>query len=138
MDDLKKGQASDKEKFELLHGMLIKYYDGLFDGTMKAAGVLIIVAGWLATSDSLSNLLNRSIWLRYFAIAAVVLGYAVYLRVAYLAYKISNDTFCYLEELDYMDSRYYAHQRIRLSKYVLYGVANLVLTTGIVILVLKR
>lgn len=138
MDDLKEGRASDKEKFELLHGMLIKYYDGLFDGTMKAAGVLVIVAGWIATSDSLSNLLNRSIWLRYFGVAAVVFAYALFLRVAYLAYKISNDTFRHLEELDYMDSRYYAYQRISLSKYVLYGVANLLLTIGIVVLFLKR
>jgi hypothetical protein len=138
MDHRKKEQASDKEKFELLHGVLLKYYDGLFDGTMKTAGVLVIVAGWIATSDSLSNLLNRSVWLRYFGVTVVIFAYALYLRVAYLAYKISNDTFRNLEELDYMDSTYYAHQRINLSKYVLYGIANLLLTIGIVVLFLRR
>ena len=138
MSVIKKEQASSKEQFELLHGVLIKYYDGLFDGFMKAAGVLIIVAGWVATSDSLSSLLNRSVWLRYFGVAIVTSAYALYMRVSYSAYKISGEAFRLLEELNYMDSRYYAHQRISLSKYALYGAANLLLTAGVVVLFLKR
>jgi hypothetical protein len=133
-----KEQASDKEKFDLLRGMLNKYYEGLFDGFIKTAGILIVVGGWVATSESLSNLLKGNGRLRYFGVAVVIAAYALYVRIAWRVYYLSGETYRLLEELDYMDPKYYAHQRIICSTFIVYCAANLLLTAGVVVLLVNR
>ncbi|HEX6749079.1 MAG TPA: hypothetical protein VF092_17400 [Longimicrobium sp.] len=127
-------RATKKETFDLLFDMLKQYYQGLLDGLIKTAGVLIIVAGWVATSSTLAEHLRTHRWERYIGIGLIAMGHILFAIIAYRVYRLSHRTYDLLKEVDYLDSRYYDNFLVRRITYLLYYSANLVITLGIILM----
>jgi hypothetical protein len=126
--------ATQKEKFDLLFDMLKQYYQGLLDGLIKTAGVLIIVAGWVATSSTLTDHLRNNPWERHIGVVLVAIGHILFAIIAYRVYWLSGKTYDLLREVDYFDPRYYENYRVRRVTFLLYYSANLVITIGIIMM----
>jgi hypothetical protein len=127
--------ATDKEKFELLYEMLRSYYQSLFDGTVKAAGVLLIIAGWVASSDSLRRELCLHHTIRWVALALPCVAFTLYLFIAIRIYVLSNSAAARLDALQYMDAGCYSNYRLRWFTLLVYCIADLALTVAIIVVI---
>jgi hypothetical protein len=97
-----------KARFDLCIDMLKEYYDAIearFAGTMT---FMVVVLGWLITSDSARSALRANRWLRLSAITALTLLLLLY------AWNIAHWTGRwheirgYAENLNYMEPRYWS------------------------------
>jgi len=73
--------ASDRERFELLYGMLKGYYQSLVDGALRVNGIFLIAAGWILTSSTPISYLERHAVARHAAIALVLVAHGLYLLI---------------------------------------------------------
>jgi hypothetical protein len=105
-------QASPKDRYELLAGMLKDYYTGLIDFEFKQGSLLALVGGWLITSDGARKfLLERPV------IQAILIGFLVLLTSFHYTwvktYKSRSErVFAQLQELGFMPIEYFESRRI--------------------------
>jgi len=104
--------ASPKEKFTLLLEMLKFYYGSPLDGLVRTSAILVVIAGWMASSESVQRQLCLNPKLRWWGLALIVVGEMIYLYIAWRVYFRSKATFELLKEVAYMEDRYYANYRI--------------------------
>jgi hypothetical protein len=106
-------QASPKDRYTLLSGMLKDYYTGLIDFEFKQCSLLALVAGWLITSDGARRfLLERPV------IQAVLIGFLVLLTCFHSTwvktYKSRSErAFSQLQKLGFMPIEYFESLRIQ-------------------------
>ena len=127
--------AKSKEKFELLYEMLKRYYASLFEGTVAAAGVLIVIAGWVASSASLRHQLCLHHWMFRMAFGLPIIGFVLYVFIAWRVFHLSNKTADLLDSLGYMEKEYYENYRIKWFTLVVYIIAEAALTAAICVVV---
>src|SRR5260370_20842017 len=74
-------EASPKEKFDTLFGLLKDHYAGLFDFEFKNVTVLTLLLGWTLASNDARSFLHTHRGIAYCA-CVVVLLYAVLLLIS--------------------------------------------------------
>src|SRR5438105_3142372 len=74
-------EASPKEKFDTLFGLLKDHYAGLFDFEFKNVTVLTLLLGWTLASNDARSFLHTHRGIAYCA-CVVVLLYAVFLLIS--------------------------------------------------------
>jgi hypothetical protein len=101
-------KATNKERFDLCIAMLKSYYDAIearFSGTMA---FMVIVIGWLVTSESTRNALRANSWLRHATVGALSLLMLLY------AWNIDHwlnrwrEIRGYTESLNYIEPPFYS------------------------------
>ncbi len=104
--------ASKKEKFDLCLGMLKGYYDALDSRIEKSFALLLVVIGWIITSDTARKSLAEETVLFWGAI--ITLTFAI-LFIAFNIFhflerfrEIQNT----IEELDYANFKYFTRYRM--------------------------
>jgi hypothetical protein len=95
-------------RFDLCIGMLKEYYDAIetrFAGTMT---FMVVVLGWLITSDNARSALRANRWLRLSAIIALTLLLSLY--AWNIAHWMSRwrEIRGYTESLNYIEPRYWS------------------------------
>jgi hypothetical protein len=105
-------EASPKEKFDTLFGLLKDHYAGLFDFEFKNVTVLTFLLGWTLTSGDARGFLHSHRGIAYFVCIAILL-YAALLSVAiWKIYRRSLLAYQQLSELGYMPAEYFRPRRI--------------------------
>lgn len=104
--------ANKKEKFDLCLGMLKEYYNALDSRVEKSFALLIVVIGWLITSDAARKSLSEESTLFWSAI--VVLTAAMLFLVFNISHFLDRfreiqDT---IENLNYVDNEYFTRYRM--------------------------
>ena len=127
--------AKSKEKFELLYEMLKRYYGSLLEGTVAAAGVLIVVAGWVGSSTTLRYQLCLHPWMFRVAFGLPIIGFVLYVYIAWRVFHLSNKTADFLDNLAYMENKYYENYRIKWFTLIIYIIAGAALTTAICVVI---
>ena len=101
-------KGTDKDRFDLCIAMLKSYYDAIearFSGTMA---FMVIVIGWLVTSEATRAALRANAWLRHATIGALSLLIVLY------GWNIDHwldrwrEIRGYTEQLYYVEPRYYS------------------------------
>lgn len=105
--------ASDKEIHELLISLLQKYYSGLIDFAFKNGAILTLILGWLIASDTAQAFFSSTMTIQLISIGMMSLYAIAHGLWVYKWYQKSNIAFSQLQELSYMDSRYYNSQRVQ-------------------------
>jgi hypothetical protein len=100
--------ATAKERFDLLYAKLKHHHDSALDSAFKFAGLLLLMIGWIVTSDSSRNFLKGDVFIRWGAITAILLGAVVYGVVALHVYQTAKKIVRYLDDLGYTLRLYYA------------------------------
>jgi hypothetical protein len=105
-------EASPKEKFDILFGLLKDHHAGLFDFEFKNVTVLTLLLGWTLASPEARTFLQTHRGIAYFVCAAILL-YAALLSVAlWKIYRRSLLAYKQLSELRYMPAEYFRPRRI--------------------------
>ena len=106
------GGASTKEKFDLCLGMLKGYYDALDSRIEKSVALLLVVIGWLITSETARKSLTKEAALFWGVIIALTLS------IGFLYFNISHflDRFReiqgYAEQLNYVERKYFVRYQM--------------------------
>jgi len=111
-------EASPKEKFDTLFGLLKDHYAGLLDFEFKHATVLTLLLGWgLASNEARSFFqANRAIaWGGGVGLTIYVVLYSMWV---WNFYRRSRLAYSQLAELRYMPTEYFEMRRIQLFSVV--------------------
>jgi hypothetical protein len=106
-------EASPKEKFDTLFGLLKDNYVGLFDFEFKNVTVLTLLLGWSLASNDARSFLHTHRVIAFCACVAVLLYAALLLISVWKFYRRSVLAYTQLSELGYMPSEYFRIRRIQ-------------------------
>lgn len=105
-------EASPKEKFDVLFGLLKDHHAGLFDFEFKNVTVLTLLLGWTLASHDARTFLQTHRGIAYCVCAATLL-YAALISVGkWKIYRRSLLAYKQLCELRYMPAEYFRPRRI--------------------------
>src|SRR6266478_6264883 len=96
-------EASPKEKFDTLFGLLKDNYAGLFDFEFKNVTVLTLLLGWTLASNDARSFLHDHRGIACCACVAVLLYAALLLISVWKFYRRSLLAYTHLSELGYAD-----------------------------------
>ena len=117
-------EASPKEKFDTLLGLLKDNYAGVFDFEFKNVTVLTLLLGWSLASNDARSLLHSHRGIAYCACGALLL-YVILLLVSFWKfYRRSRLTYAQLSKLRYMPAEYFRVRRIQPYTVVSFTVLN--------------
>ena len=117
-------EASPKEKFDTLLGLLKDNYAGVFDFEFKNVTVLTLLLGWSLASNDARSFLHSHRGIAYCACGALFL-YVVLLLVSFWKfYRRSRLTYVQLSKLGYMPTEYFRVRRIQPYTVVSFTVLN--------------
>ena len=106
-------EASPKEKFDTLFGLLKDNYVGLFDFEFKNVTVLTLLLGWSLASNDARSFLHSHRGIAWCAGVAVLLYAALLLISVWKFYRRSVLAYTQLSELGYMPTEYFRIRRIQ-------------------------
>jgi hypothetical protein len=107
-------EASTKEKFDMLFGLLKGYFNQLVDNSFRHATVEALILGWLITSESARNFLQNNRVVSWFACGVVLLYATFHSTWIWKNYLRSCIAYTQLCKLGYMPSEYFGPRRIPL------------------------
>ncbi len=117
-------EASPREKFDTLLGLLKDNYAAVFDFEFKNVTVLTLLLGWSLASNDARNFLHSHRGIAYCACGALLL-YVVLLLVSFWKfYRRSRLTYAQLSKLGYMPTEYFRVRRIQPYTVVSFTVLN--------------
>ena len=133
----KEESATKQELFMLLYNTLEKYNERFVSASMRVAAALIVIIGWLLTSDNVQAFFKGSIIGVLISSIAVFVLIGVYWNSMFRVYKVNQDTFKMLSDLDYLDKAIYKHHELP-ARYFYFGIGlNVWLYLVIVALVMN-
>ena len=106
-------EASPKEKFDTLFGLLKDHYAGLFDFEFKNVTVLTLLLGWTLASNDARSFLHTHRGIAYCACVVVLLYAALLLISIWKFYRRSLLAYAQLSDLGYMPTEYFRMRRIQ-------------------------
>ncbi len=121
-------EPSPKERFEFLYSSLCKHYSQILDIALKVTGFLLLVMGWLVTSQTAQESLNIFPSLRGVGIAAVLFTGLSFSLISVRLYKKSQKIAAQLQDLDYFPRDYYSDQVIERRNLTLFLLSDIVMT----------
>lgn len=104
--------ATKKEKFNLCLGMLKNYYNALDSRVEKSFALLIIVIGWIITSETARKTLAEEtvwFWAAIFTLTSAVLFLGINISHFLDRFREIQST---IEQLNYVDYKYFTRYRM--------------------------
>lgn len=129
--------ASVKEQFELLYSKLKYFNDSSLDSAFKVTGFLILVTGWVVTSDNARAFLQSDPVVRWAAVLVVLMAAVAFAVVARGMMRQSQQTFRALQALSYMPAEHFRDLAISPYSVRLFVVIDLVLSLALCVFVLR-
>lgn len=124
-------EASAKEKFDMLFGLLKEYFNQMVDNSFRHATVEVLILGWLITSESARNFFQNNHMVSWFACSVTLLYATFHSTWIWKNYLRSRIAYMQLRELGYMPSEYFGPRRIPL----LMPISFIVVHLGVAILI---
>jgi hypothetical protein len=129
---------SASEAFKFLYAQLASYQLSFFDSALKVTASLLLVAGWVITSESARELLRARAVLRYAGALLVMFCSALYALMMWRLHGMSGITKGLLDELGYWPPSYYVEQEISWSALWLFVAANALISALVALLILQQ
>ena len=129
-------EASPKEKFDTLFGLLKDHYAGLFDFEFKNVTVLTLLLGWTLASNDARSFLHAHRGIAYCACVVVLLYAALLLISIWKFYRRSLLAYTQLSELGYMPTEYFRMRQIQPFTVVSFTALNLAVAFLIIAVIL--
>ena len=104
--------ANSRYKFDMLHTFLSESQRGLVENTARVAGFLLIVAGWIATSDSAQKYFSAHHPSIYVTAAALGASFLLYVIASLTIYRYSSHVFSLMKQLNFLPPEYYEVRRV--------------------------
>jgi hypothetical protein len=130
-------EPSEKEQFDVLYERLKFYHDSAIDAVLKVTVSLLVVIGWVMTSESARSLLAADRLVRWCAVAAIVLFATQFVAGALRSVRRSQMIAQQLDALAYMPPEYYHDLVLRRSLAVSFAIMNAAFSAVALVLVLR-
>ena len=120
-----------EKKFDLLYGTLEKYNQRYVTASLATAGVLMVIIGWLLTEQVAQDFFKgKPITTSIFVF--IIIPFLIYAYVSPMlrVFNVNQEAYCKIQELKYMDEKYYEHHKLSISyKYfgIILNVSNYVI-----------
>lgn len=129
--------AGAKEQFELLFSKLKHLNDSALDSAFKVTGFLILVTGWVVTSDNARAFLQDDPVVRWAAVLVVGMAAVAFAVVARGMTRQSQQTLQALEALAYMPADRFRDLAIQRTSARLFIALDLVLSLALCVFILR-
>jgi hypothetical protein len=120
----KQEKIDTSERFKLLHTSLKEISDLFIDNGLKTTAFLVIVMGWLFTSEQTRNYLASNSVVKWISLAVVAFIGVIHVLTCSLLYTRSKKKSLLLSELEYVEPEYYSHYRISLPHFLILVLMN--------------
>jgi hypothetical protein len=101
-----------KERFDVLFGSYARIHERFVETAYKVTGMLLVVLGWLLSSQTARTLLHEDVAIRVICVAVILIAALSILAAFYRLNVLSRSIRKGLDDLSYHDQRYYDHHRI--------------------------
>lgn len=112
---LQSQEPSAKERFDYLSTSLAKQSDEYVNDTMKTISFLLLIMGWLITSENSRTYLRNNRLGRRAALTTIPAVAVLHTLLAIETYGASKGKMAALRTLDYLGPQYYADNEITLT-----------------------
>lgn len=112
MDD--KDRATRPEQFNILYQTLEKYNERFVKASMAVTTALLVVIGWLLTSNIALGIFSDNLAATVTAMLVIAALICVYFVSMCRVYDVNQIVYKKLRALEYMDDEYYIHHRLPL------------------------
>lgn len=130
-----KDKELDEEAFKLVLEVFRDYYKGLIDFSFKNSVILIAILGWIISSDKAWIFFGRSESIRHLASAVAVTYTIIHAYWVWKWYVKSNLAYAHLEEIRYINPKYFDSQRVHPYMAVLFAAMHALVILLIVMFV---
>ena len=125
---VEKKQATSEEIFQVLYNSLLKFHTGFVASAFQVTGFLLLIMGWILTSDTAQNTLENSVYLRSLAVTGLAMASVLYGVISFRVRWLSDQVYGELEQLAYMPSKCYSDRKIMPVTLFLFVSSNVLLT----------
>lgn len=129
--------ASVKEQFDLLYSLLRYYTDSAMESAFKVTGFLVLVTGWVMTSDNARAILGHDPVSRWTAVVTVLFAAGMFAGIAIRVLRQSQLTLRQLRALDYMSIDYYQEQALTPKIVTVFVAVDVVLSITLCVFILR-
>ncbi len=124
---LKSQEPTKKEKFTLLYDSLNDLYNRFITGALRVAGFLLLVTGWLLTSETAQKTLSAHDLLKPLGIITLSISACLFVGISFRVKGHLTTVSSQLKKLSYMPHPFYKEKEIKASSMI-------VLTAAVVML----
>jgi hypothetical protein len=110
------GKAPAKEKLDYSYKILLDSYNKYLDNVFKTIGFLIVIIGWLITSDKSRLFFQENKWARATFLLVIVIMWLVHASSLFDNYVEGSKIMTSIEKLNYIESYYFDRYRPKLYK----------------------
>lgn len=128
---------SVKEQFDLLYSKLKFLNESALDSAFKVTGFLILVTGWVVTSDNARVFLAGDPVVRWASVVVVLVGAVAFAVVAQGMMRQSQQTSRALQALAFMPVDYFRDMTISPYSLQLFVIIDLVLSLALCTFILR-
>ena len=130
-------EPTAKDQFDLLYERLKFYHDSAIDAVFKVTASLLLVMGWVTTSDTARKILAADPPVRWCAVVAVVLFDMQFIAAAFRSTGRSQRIALQLDSLAHMPRAYYQDIVLHFSLAIAFALMNSAICVAVVVLLLK-
>jgi hypothetical protein len=128
-------EATNKERFDLLYEQLKFFHDRALDAVFKVTAALLVVTGWVATSDSMRRLLASDRASRWLSVFVLILYGALYVAAALRTCRRSAQVARELDAIAYMPREHYQGLVVPFRVAIMFIAMNSVLCLALIFFV---
>jgi hypothetical protein len=128
-------EATDKERFDLLYEQLKYFHDRALDAVFNVTAALLLVTGWVATSDNTRRILASDRTSRWLSLLVVILYGALYVAAALRTSRRSAQVARELDAIAYMPREHYRGLEVPFPVAMMFIVMNSVLCLALIIFI---
>jgi hypothetical protein len=130
-------EPTAKEQFDLLYERLKFYHDSAIDAVFKVTASLLLVIGWLTTSETARRIFAADRLMCWCAIVALLLFDVQFVAAAFRSAGRSQNIARQLDSLAYMPQAYYRGIVLRSSLPIAFALMNSAFCATAIILLLR-
>jgi hypothetical protein len=126
--------AGREKRFDVLHLALAEYHQRFISVGLSGTGFVLVVIGWIATSDKVQKLLKLGQRVRLEGSTALFLALIAYLLLSLRMLRNMRDIKRRLDDLAYIPKQYYAFRLPSRWAAFIFLMLNVMVTTIAVLL----
>ncbi|HEX4964517.1 MAG TPA: hypothetical protein VF173_27120 [Thermoanaerobaculia bacterium] len=130
-------EPTAKEQFDLLYERLKFYHDSAIDAVFKVTASLLLVMGWVTTSETARRIFAADQSIRWCAIVAILLFDVQFVAAAFRSTERSQNVARQLDSLAYMPRVYYRDLVLRSSLTLAFALMNSAFCAAAIVVLLR-
>ncbi|NML18311.1 hypothetical protein [Azohydromonas caseinilytica] len=117
----KPARACDSEIFDVLLQAMAQYNQRFVSGALTTTGALLVAIGWLLTSADAQKYFAQNRTIAAVFVGAIVPLIYIYCSALYRAYRVNHEAHRQLQNLNYMEKKYYSFHLLP-PRFLVFGI----------------